>query len=417
MPRWPPRRARAVHPGCRPGRSTSANRDCACWCSPAIYLHEARRAPATISLSRALSAGIGPRCGRSRWPCARSPEEAAASLASISISSFSDGSLLAATPSSSLLHASCRLPVRCFNHPAQMQQPGAGSRRRPAAAPARSRRGRGRACPAVPRGVRGGGDPPRAAGLIGAQLGRPQERGRRRCVPGAQLGAAGGGLQRRRDLLVAGQRGHRLVPDPAVGVLLAGQGARQRRVHPLPLAQRRRLIERRADQRMPEGDRGAGDPDQGRTPPRDRARRREAAARPPRAARPARPRCCPRRRSAARSAPLAGSRPIRCRNTPSSRGVSGIASGSGTKPASCSSTSRAGQLQQRQRVPGGFGEQPVTHSGRRLARPAARTAAADRRSSPVSVSSGKSGGLEPARLALARPEQDRQPLGPAAGGP
>src|SRR6266568_125521 len=56
-----------------------------------------------------------------------------------------------------------------------------------------------------------------------------------------------------------GEGGHRLVPDPAVGIFLAGQSAGQRRMHPLALAEGRRLIQRRADQRMPEGDPGASD--------------------------------------------------------------------------------------------------------------------------------------------------------------
>ena len=52
------------------------------------------------------------------------------------------------------------------------------------------------------------------------------------------------------------------MPDPAVSILLARQSAGQRRMHPLALAESRCLIQRRADQRMPEGDRGAGHLDQ-----------------------------------------------------------------------------------------------------------------------------------------------------------
>ena len=79
---------------------------------------------------------------------------------------------------------------------------------------------------------------------------------------GPQLRAASGGLERGRDFLVTGQRGHGLMPDAAVGVLLTGKRPSESRVSVLALAERRSLLKGRADQRMAEADRPARDVDQ-----------------------------------------------------------------------------------------------------------------------------------------------------------
>jgi hypothetical protein len=96
-----------------------------------------------------------------------------------------------------------------------------------------------------------------------AELGRALERGRRRRLSSAKPRAARGRLQRRRDVLVGGQRGQRVMPDAPVGVLLAVKNRSKRSVGSLPLRQRRRIEHRGANQRVAKSDPvacGAHDP-------------------------------------------------------------------------------------------------------------------------------------------------------------
>ncbi len=94
--------------------------------------------------------------------------------------------------------------------------------------------------------------PPRPPHRVRRQHRRPLKERRRRGHSPARLGPAGRPLQLPSDLFVGVQRGLGPVPGPAVRIGLRIGDLRQSAVRVQPLLSRRRPVDRRADQRMPE---------------------------------------------------------------------------------------------------------------------------------------------------------------------